>query len=160
MVIAATQAAAGQQWAAVAAVDEQLAQVPATAQWAPQAQRLRAEWRMRVNNRELRQRYGDEGIAIADFAEVNFPDVVWHALRAQSAAGTNRPEVMIESTASFCTAATATKATLAVTERQQLRALALDLQQRYRQLPVDGQADGARYLEIRERLETTIKSLE
>jgi spermidine synthase len=160
MVVAATLAASRQQWAAVAALDEQLAQVPVTAQWEPQAQRLRAEWRMRVNNRELRQRFGDEGIAITDRAEVNYPDVFWHALRAWSAAGTDRPEVVLESVAAFCTTAASLGNKLAMADRQQLYERALSLQQLLGQLRGDGRIDGGRAAEVREHLDATVRLLE
>jgi hypothetical protein len=160
MVVAATQAASGQHWDALAEVDEQLAQVPITAQWGLQAQQLRAEWRMRVKNPELRQRYGDEGIAIADRAEVAQPDVFWHSLRAWSAAGTNRPEVMVESLAAFCTTAESIKAKLTGSERKLVHDRAVAMQALYAPLQGDARIDPARYSDVRARLDATVKALE
>jgi predicted membrane-bound spermidine synthase len=160
LVVAATRAASHQQWDALAQADEQLAQIPLTAQWGPQALQLRAEWRMRVKNPGLRQRYGDEGIAIADRAEVSQPDVFWHSLRAWSAAGTNRPEVMLESIASFCATADSIKAKLAVGERALVLARATALQGLMQQLQGDARIDTNRYTQVRERLDATVKQLQ
>jgi spermidine synthase len=159
VVVAAMQAAARQQWGAVAEVDQQLAQVPITEPWGPQAEQLRAEWRMRVKNAGLRQRYGDEGIDIADRAEISQPDVFWHALRALSAAGTNRPEVVVESIAAFCTTADSIIAGLSNGERRLVRERAVALQGLLAQLQGDGRVDASRYEEVGERLAATAMRL-
>jgi hypothetical protein len=144
----------------LAQADEQLAQIPWTAQWGLQAQQLRGEWRMRVKNPELRQIYGDEGIAIADRAEVTQPDVFWHSLRAWSAVGTNRPEVIVESVAAFCITAQQVRAKLLASERALVRTRAVALQPILAQIKGDSRIDSERYEAIRARLDEVVKALE
>jgi hypothetical protein len=160
MVLAATRAATRQEWDSLAQADEQLAQIPWTAQWGLQAQQLRGEWRMRVKNPELRQVYGDEGIAIADRAEVTQPDVFWHSLRAWSAVGTNRPEVIVESVAAFCLTAQQVRPKLLASERALVHARAVALQPILAKIQGDSRIDSERYEVIRVRLDEVVKALE
>jgi hypothetical protein len=160
LVIDLTRAAAQQQWARVAAADDRLATVDWTAQWGLQAAQLRAEWRIRVTSPELRQQFGDQGIAIADRAEVSQPDFDWHALRAWSAAGTNRPEVMVESVAMFCVTAEQIRATLAPAEIKALRDRAVGLVGVVAQLTGDSRVDAQRLTSVRNRLTKVVQSLQ
>jgi len=153
LVLNLTRAAASQDWGTVSGADAFLAQVPWTAQWGVQAAQLRAEWRMRVKNPELRQRYGDEGIAITDRAEVAQPDVFWHALRARSAAGTNRPEVMLESAALFCATTETVKDKLTSGEKRLIMARAVGLSEVLQQLNGDARVDAGRVQDVQQRLQ-------
>jgi hypothetical protein len=160
MVVAVSRFAALQRWDDVAQADEQLAAVPWTAQWGAQAAQLRAEWRMRVKNQNLRQRFGDEGIAIADRAEVTQPDVFWHWLRAWSAVGTNRPEVILESTAQFCATVGQIKAALTAKERSLIHDRAVMLATMYReQLGNDRRVEAARVALIGKKLDQVVADL-
>jgi spermidine synthase len=100
-VIDALGAAVRQDWGAVAAADAALAAVRWTAPWGLQAAQLRAEWRARVHNPELRRRYGDEGIRICDRALAVQPTVFWYALRALNGVAAERSDVALESIAGF-----------------------------------------------------------
>ena len=153
MVVKLTQAAVRQDWKQLSAHDQELASVPWTAQWGLQAAQLRAEWRLRDTNPELRQRYGDQGIAIADRAEVAQPDLFWHALRAASASGTDRPEVALESSAVFCATAEAVRARLSDGERQRVRARALELSPVLARLHGDERIDAGRLQLVEQRLQ-------
>jgi hypothetical protein len=153
MVVKTARAAANQDWDTVSAVDDRLAAVPWTAQWGLQAAQLRAEWRMRDRNPELRQRFGDEGIAIADHAEVSQPDVFWHALRARSASGTNRPEVMLESAAIFCATAESIKDKLADSDKRAIRTRAVELGEVLQQLNGDVRVDADRLKAVQAALQ-------
>lgn len=153
MVLDMTRAAANQDWGAVSGADARLAAVPWTAQWGLQAAQLRAEWRMRVRNPELRQRYGDEGVAIADRAVVSQPDVFWHSLRARSASGTNRPEVVLESAAMFCATAESVSDKLVAGEKGVIRARAMGLVEVLQQLDGDSRVDAARLKAVQARLQ-------
>jgi hypothetical protein len=159
LVVTATQQASQQQWNAVAEADPLLARVPWTAQWGLQTAQLRAEWRTRVKNPELRQRFGDEGIAIADRAIVMQPDMFWHALRARSAAGTNRPEVTLESIAAFCATVDQVKEKLAGAERRLARDRAVALTALMKQLEGDARVSAARVAEVKKRLNETVDAL-
>jgi len=159
LVVTATQHASQQQWNAVADADALLAKVPWTAQWGMQAAQLRAEWRARVKNPELRQRFGDEGIAIADRALVTQPDMFWHALRARSASGTSRPEVMLESIAAFCATVEQTKQKLTGSERRLARDRAIALTGLIRQLEGDSRVSAVRVAEVNKRLNDAVDAL-
>jgi hypothetical protein len=138
------------------AADAALASVPWTAQWGLQAAQLRVEWRMRVNNPGLRQRYGDEGIAIADLAEVAQPDVYWHALRARSAVGTNRPEVVLESAALFCATVEKTIDKLADNEKRLVGVRAAGLVEVVKSLDQDNRVDAERVRVVLSRLQSIV----
>jgi spermidine synthase len=159
LVVRLTRAATEQRWGEVADGDAQLARVPWTAQWGLQAAQLRAEWRMRVKNPDLRQRFGEEGIAIADRAIVTQPDVFWHSLRAWSATGTNRPEVMLESIAAFCITADQIKEKLAGGERRLARDRAVALTSLVQQLERDARVDAARVGDVKRRLDEVVDAL-
>jgi hypothetical protein len=156
MVLNTARAAANQDWDTVSAADDRLAAVPWTAQWGLQAAQLRVEWRMRDRNPELRQRFGDEGIAIADRAEVSQPDVFWHALRARSASGTNRPEVMLESAAMFCATAESIRDKLADSERRLVRTRAVELGEVLQQLNGDVRVDADRVKAVQAALQKVV----
>ena len=156
MVLNTMRDASSQDWPKVMAADAALATVPWTAQWGLQAAQLRVEWRMRVNNPGLRQRYGDEGIAIADLAEVAQPDVYWHALRARSAVGTNRPEVVLESAAIFCATVEKTIDKLADNEKRLVGVRAAGLVEVVKSLDQDNRVDAERVRVVLTRLQSIV----
>jgi spermidine synthase len=151
-VIRLSRLAAQGQWSAVTAADTRLADVAWTAPWSELAAQLRTEWRLRVSNPELRQRLGDEGIRIADQVLASQPDALWQSLRAWSAAGTNRPEVVLESTSLFCVTAERLRARLSASEQRTLHELANGLTQLLDRLQGDTRIDARRYVAVRARL--------
>lgn len=160
LVIDLTRAVSDQQWDRVAAADDRLADIDWTAQWGPQAAQLRTEWRMSVKTPELRQQLGTQGIVIADRAEVSQPDVFWHARRAWSAAGTNRPAVVLESIAMFCVTAEQSRGKLAAPEVKAIRDRGAGLLTLIGQLQDDSRVDAWRVIAVRDRLTKVVDSLQ
>jgi hypothetical protein len=124
-----------------------------------EAAQLRVEWRARVANPELRQRYGDEALAIIDQALPQQPTVVWYALRAMSALGTNRPEVELESIASFTRVANENLPQLSTDERQVIQARALALEPMLEPLLADSRLDAVRVRRVRDALQELLARL-
>jgi spermidine synthase len=153
LVVRGVREAAGRDWQALAQLDGALGDVALTAPWGLQAAQLRVEWRARVANPELRQRYGDEALAIVDRALPQQPTVVWYALRAMSALGTNRPEVELESIASFTRVANENLPQLTALELQVVRERAAALAPMLEQLVGDSRLDAARVSRVRDALQ-------
>lgn len=160
LVLRGVRFAATQDWQAVAQLDRALADVSITAPWGLEAAQLRVEWRARVANPELRQRYGDEALAIVDEALPQQPTVVWYALRAMSAAGTNRPEVGLESIASFTRVAEDNLPQMGAGERRVVLERALALTPMLEQLASDGHLDPQRIGRVREALQELTRQLQ
>jgi SAM-dependent methyltransferase len=159
LVLRGVRLAAGQDWQALTQLDGALADVPLTAPWGMEAAQLRVEWRARVANPELRQRYGDEALAIIDQALPQQPTVVWYALRAMSALGTNRPEVELESIASFTRVANENLPQLSTDERQVIQARALALEPMLEPLLADSRLDAVRVRRVRDALQELLARL-
>jgi len=159
LVLRAVRLADGNDWQGLAQLDGALADVPLTAPWGLEAAQLRVEWRARVANPELRQRYGDEALAIVDRALPQQPTVVWYALRAMSAAGTNRPEVELESIASFTRVANENLPQLAAAERQVVQQRAAALALMLEPLLADSRLDAARVRRVRDALQELLLRL-
>lgn len=148
LVVQAKLAAARNDWETVSRLDAALAAVPWHAQVGALAAEMRTEWRVRVQNPELRQRLGDEGIAIADLAEVSEPNLLWHARRAWSAAGTNRPEVVLESAAAFNSTMAKSMDVLTGSYRAIVHRQALLLLDLLKPLADDRRIDAERYRQV------------
>jgi len=153
LVIRGVRLAAAQQWQELAQLDSALGAVRFTAPWGLAAAQLRVEWRARVANPELRQRYGDEALAIVDRAIAQAPTVVWYALRAMSAAGTNRPEVELESIASFTRLALENLPRSAPGDRSLIRERITTLGPMLQALAGDDRVATVRVAQVREQLE-------
>jgi len=158
-VLAGMRAAGHQDWSALAALDETLSRVNPLAAWGVQAAQLRVEWRARVQNPELRQRYGDEGIAMADRVLSTDPDAFWFALRALSAGGTNRPEVALESIAGFAATVSEVAGKLSASERALLSARAGTLAPALDALAGDNRVDARRVTEVRSAFDQAVDKL-
>jgi spermidine synthase len=159
LVLRGVRLAATQDWQAVAQLDAALAEVRIAAPWGLEAAQLRVEWRARVANPELRQRYGDEALAIIDEALPQQPTVVWYALRAMSAVGTNRPEVGLESIASFTRVAEENLPQMGSGERRVVLERALALAPMLEQLGSGGHLDPERFGRVRDALEELTRRL-
>lgn len=96
-VVRGTQLAAANDWAALAAMDQTLAQARWTDPWYVEATQLRADWRSRVTTPGRKRQLGDEALALVDRLAVVTPGLGLYALRARSALAAERPDVLIES---------------------------------------------------------------
>src|SRR5262249_25630959 len=86
-----------QDWQAMSALDQALADVDWTSFWKPRAIQLRAEWRSHALTPALRQQAGDDCISILDDALVVEPTLALYSLRAQCGLIAARNDVVIES---------------------------------------------------------------
>jgi hypothetical protein len=93
--------AAESRWPDLAAADPALAEVPGTHPWYPEAVELRASWRTRVTNDDRRRRFGDEAVAMIDRVVIMQPTLGLFGLRTRAGFSADRPEVVIESVASY-----------------------------------------------------------
>lgn len=152
LVVRGVRMAGLQDWQGLAQLDRSLADVALTAPWGMQAAQLRVEWRARVANPELRQRYGDEALAIIDQVLPQQPTSIWYALRALSAVGTGRADIELESIASFTHAAERSLPQLDAAERVALLERAGSLAQLLDTLGDDKELEQVRLATVREGL--------
>jgi hypothetical protein len=92
-------ALAGGDFGTLSKLDSALAEARWTDPWFTDATQLRAEWRSRVANEELRQRYADEALALIDRAALLAPNLALFELRTRAALAADRPAVLLESVA-------------------------------------------------------------
>lgn len=83
----------------LAALDPLLAEARWTDLWFMDSNRLRAEWRARIANENLRHRLGDEAIDLLDRAAVQQSSLALFATRVRAALTAQRPDVLLESLA-------------------------------------------------------------
>jgi len=136
------------EWKEVALADTELAQVPWTDVWYPEAIDLRVSWRLKVPNAKQRKRFGDESITMIDRLAIMSPTLRLYALRTQSGLAAERPEVVVESLSNYARlASNMARAGVNTREalRKDLRALR-DLLDDVAKLP---SADAARFAEVR-----------
>jgi len=100
-ILAAARHAAQNDWKAVADMDDLLAQVPWTHNWQAEAVELRVNWRNRIPNPQFQRRAGDDAIRLIDRLGIMNPTLGLYVLRASSGLTARRPEVVIESIASY-----------------------------------------------------------
>ena len=112
-------AAAGD-WAKVPALDRELRAAQWTDAWYFESVQMRADWRTRVSNPEARPRMGREALQLLDDAVVSHPTPTLYSLRARAAISADRPDVLLESVASFVQG---TVSTLARTSERDLPSL-------------------------------------
>jgi spermidine synthase len=159
LVVHGVRLAANQDWQGLAQIDRSLADIALSAPWGIQAAQLRVEWRARVANPELRQRYGDEALAIIDQVLPQQPTSIWCALRALSAVGTGRPEIELESIAGFTRAAGGSLAQQAAGERLALLERARTLARLLDSLEVDENLERERVATVRAGLDALMARL-
>ena len=97
------------EWREVAMADAQLAEVPWTHIWYPEALELRVNWRIRINNAKERKRFADEAILMIDRLAIMSPTLNLYALRAHAGLAAQRPEVAVESLSNYARLALAMK---------------------------------------------------
>jgi spermidine synthase len=100
-VLEAGKAAAAGDWAKLPQIDPALRSTQWTDAWYFESVQMRADWRVRVSNPEVRKRYGREALAILDESVVSQPTPTMYALRARAAMSADRPDVLLESIYSF-----------------------------------------------------------
>ncbi|HNR22413.1 MAG TPA: fused MFS/spermidine synthase [Steroidobacteraceae bacterium] len=93
--------AARNEWDTLAALDPQLAAVGWTQPWAVDALHVRVDWKTRVASPEVRRTYGEEALSLVDRALVVQPTSALYGLRVRAAISAARPEVLVESIASY-----------------------------------------------------------
>jgi spermidine synthase len=101
MVIQAAHYAAKQDWDNLAKMDDSLAQVPWISQWFAQASQLRAEWRVRVSNPNLRTNFSSQAVAMIDRVSLNQVVPQMLILRAVAGFGINSPQTSLESISKY-----------------------------------------------------------
>jgi predicted membrane-bound spermidine synthase len=89
------------EWPAVAQADGELAEIPWTDAWYPEASELRINWRTRVTNPQQKKRYGEEAIGMIDRACLLSPTLALYGFRARAGFNSERPEIVVESVASY-----------------------------------------------------------
>jgi spermidine synthase len=112
LVLDAITLAAREQWDELMHLDPQLAAIPWVKPWAIDALQVRVDWRTRVASPEVRRAYGDEALAFLDRALVVQPTTALLGLRARAAMAAGRPDVIVESIASYSQAMYATASRL------------------------------------------------
>jgi len=120
-IVEAGRAALRSDWAAVAALDDQLSGAAWTDPWALDALQVRADWRTRVTTPGARRALGDEAIALLDRAIVQSPTAALYGLRARSAMAEERPEVLVEAVWNYSVAMSGSAERMPATERAEAR---------------------------------------
>jgi spermidine synthase len=105
-VLAAARHAAKSEWREVAMADSELASIPWTSVWYPEALELRVNWRIRLTDPKSKKRYGDEAVLMIDRLAIMNPTLNLYALRTQAGFAAGRPDVVIESVANYAQLAT------------------------------------------------------
>ena len=89
------------QFGELAHLDAALAQARYSDPWFLESNQLRAEWRARIANPELRRRLGTEAIELLDRAALQLPSLQLYATRVRAGLTAEQPAVLLESLASF-----------------------------------------------------------
>ncbi len=121
--------AARSEWDALAGLDPQLAAIGWTQPWATDALHVRLDWRTRVASPEVRRAYGDEALALVDRALVVQPTSALYGLRTRAALSAARPDVLVESIASYARAMHATASRASAAQRTSTRRTLEDMAQ-------------------------------
>jgi len=146
----------------IADLDATLARVPWTAAWKLDAVQVRADWRGRVADIDLRKRAGEECIALIDAAILVQPTLALYDDRARCALGAAREDMLIESLWFFAQGTYARS--LGLTHEERARA-ARDLSAVTRVLrqtsqdPDAGPFDPARLRDVLGKLDANIEHL-
>lgn len=159
VLLQATRLAAQGDWQAVARLDDELAAARWTDPWNFEALQLRAEWRARVANPELRRRAGEEALVLIDRALVVSPTLALFGLRARCAIAAERPDVLLESIWSFGHLTWLTTAGLESRQRAAARSNIEGLIRLLDGSDVTSRADPRRLKEVREALRSYLTRL-
>jgi spermidine synthase len=100
-VLMAARHATRQEWREIAIADQQLAEIPWTDAWYPEALELRVSWRLQVTSPEQKHRYADEALLMLDRLAIMSPTLTIYGLRARAGLAAERPEVVVESLSNY-----------------------------------------------------------
>jgi hypothetical protein len=139
------------EWQELALADGELAQVPWTDVWYPEAIDLRVTWRLNVTDAKQRRRYGDESITMIDRLAIMNPTLRLYALRTRSGLAAERPEVVVESLSNYARLASG-MARAGVNSREALRKDLRALRELLDDVAKAPTADAARISEVRAEL--------
>jgi len=98
-VIDAQRHAVAGNWAQLLPLEATLQATRPTDAWYMNSAQVRADWRSRVTNADVRARFGREALAILDDVIVTQPSTPLLTLRARAAMNADRPDVVVESIA-------------------------------------------------------------
>ena len=159
LLLRARRFAAQAQWAELAGLDRQLAQVGWTAPWKFDAIHARADWRGRVSTPSERTRLGDECVALLDPALVINPTLSLYGLRARCAMAAGRGDILVESLWTFGQATYLNGLRESQERREILRADLRNVVELLDREAKKGGADPARTSEVRLRIVDAISRL-
>ena len=111
LVLDAIALAAHEKWDELMQLDTALAAIPWEKPWSVDALQVRLDWRTRVATPAARRAFADEALSLVDRALIVQPTSALFGLRARAAIAADRPEMIVESIASYAQAmyATATR---------------------------------------------------
>ena len=89
-------------------LDTALAAIPWVKPWSVDALQVRLDWRTRVATPQARRAFADEALTLVDRALIVQPTSALFGLRARAAIAADRPEMIVESIASYAQAMYAT----------------------------------------------------
>ena len=154
---------AQQDFQAVMDLDPVLARIPWTAPWKLDAVQARADWRGRLAPGDLRQRAGDECIALIDDAIVVQPTLVLYEARARCAVAAGRPDVLVESLWYFGQGTYANSLRLTPDDRSRakrdLESVVRILRDALKDPAYQGRVDPVRVTEVVDKLQANIERL-
>lgn len=140
-------------FAALAALDADLATAASTDPWRADATLLRADWRTQVKNPERTKGFSDEAIEMLDRDTMLSPTPTGISLRLAAALNADRPQVALEALDSLTNWDRALLMRLGSAEQRQRIAQRLgQLQPVLEQVAKDSRIDSARVAEVREKL--------
>ncbi|MGH8287100.1 MAG: fused MFS/spermidine synthase [Steroidobacteraceae bacterium] len=158
-VLQAGRLGATNRWHELPEIDRALAAVEWTDPWKLEAVQMRADWRVRVSNEDVRRRFGEEALALVDQAIVVEPTVALYAMRARCALAADRPDVLVESVWGFAQGAFANIARLEPNQRAEARANVEGLMRVLDENAADRRVNPERVKEVRSRLEDVARQL-
>lgn len=151
--------AAHDEWPEIAAMDATLAEVRWTDPWAFEALQVRADWRTHVSTPQRRRALGDQALALLDRMIVVQPTSSMYALRARAALTAERPDVLVESIASYSQAIVSTGARLSPNEKANARQILGSMSRLLDQTRERSKEFGPRIAQVEEKLDKAVATL-
>ena len=96
LLVASRNAAQGD-WQELPPLDPVLAQARWTDPWLTECVLMRADWRLRVNNPDVRARFARDALVLIEELVLTQPSIPMLSLRARAASAIDRPDIMVES---------------------------------------------------------------
>jgi len=151
--------AAREEWDRLAALDPQLAVIGWTQPWAVDALHVRVDWKTRVASPEVRRSYGDEALSLVDRALVVQPTNALYGLRTRAAISAARPDVLVESIASYARSLRATASQASAAQRTGARRTLEELAELLDETAEQSPANAARAQAVRADVQLSIDAL-